>query len=244
MPGWCNICERLTIFTIRGRIFREDVSCIHCRSSNRSRQMQHVFQMELKKHTKALHTITIWNTESSRSFHEKLKTVFRDRYISSEYFGPDIKSGDFVHGVRQEDICNTSFTSNYFDFILSGDVLEHIPRPERALNEIHRVLKRDGKFIFTVPFMENVPKSDIRAKLKEDGIIEHFKKPIYHVDPLRQQGILAYVIFGEDLLEMCKKTGLICKKVKLRKPLYGIIGTNAIVFVAERMDSVKSSAFN
>ena len=145
--------------------------------------------------------------------------------------------------MRHEDVCNTSFPSDYFDFILSSDVLEHVPEPEKALIEIHRVLKREGKFVFTVPFVEGMPESDIRVKLKEDGTIEYIKEPIYHEDPIRQNGILAYVIFGEDLLDKCKKAGFICKKVNLRKTLYGIIGTNAIVFVAERMDSIKPSIF-
>ena len=43
--------------------------------------------------------------------------------------------------------------------------------------------------------MENIAKSEIRARLKEDGSLEHIKEPSYHEDPLRQEGILVYVIF-------------------------------------------------
>ncbi|MFX0195933.1 MAG: class I SAM-dependent methyltransferase [Candidatus Hodarchaeota archaeon] len=232
--GWCSICARPTAFTICGENLREDVLCIHCLSFNRSRQMYYTFRKELKEHPGGPHTITIWNTESSRSLHDKLKKFFKERYMSSEYFGTDVKSGDVVNGVLHEDICNTSFPSNHFDFILSSDVLEHVPEPQRALSEIQRVLKPGGKFIFTVPFVEGMPQSEIRARLREDGTIEHIQEPMYHGDPLRREGILVYVIFGEDLLNMCKKAGLILKKQKLYSLLNGIIGTNAIIFIAQK----------
>ncbi len=196
--------------------------------------MQYIFQRELKGYSVKPQLVTVWNTESSNSFHEILKGYFKNRYVSSEYFGADLKSGHFINGVLHEDICNTSFPSNNFDFILSSDVLEHVPNPQKALFEICRVLKPGGKFIFTVPFIENMAQSDIRARLRVDGTVEYTKKAIYHDDPLRPDGILVYVIFGEDLSEMCNKAGLIYKKEKFYRRLYGIIGSNAIVLVAQK----------
>ena len=195
--------------------------------------MQYTFREELKACGKNSRSVTIWNTESSRSLHERLKRVFRDRYVSSEYFGA-LKSGEVVNGFLQQDICRTSFRSDSFDFILSSDVLEHVPEPEEAFREVHRVLKPGGKFIFTAPFGEGMPQSDFRARLKKDGSVEYLKEPSYHGDPLRPEGILVYVIFGEDLFGMCEKAGLICNKRKLYRPFYGIIGSNAIIFVAQK----------
>lgn len=38
-----------------------------------------------------------------------------------------------------------------FDFIIFNQVMEHLPEPKLVLNELHRVLKRGGKMIYTGP---------------------------------------------------------------------------------------------
>jgi SAM-dependent methyltransferase len=43
------------------------------------------------------------------------------------------------------------FPDQSFDVVLSTQVLEHLPDPERALREAVRVLKRGGRMILTVP---------------------------------------------------------------------------------------------
>jgi SAM-dependent methyltransferase len=40
---------------------------------------------------------------------------------------------------------------NTFDFVVSFQVIEHIPKDEKFVAEIHRVLKPGGKFIVTTP---------------------------------------------------------------------------------------------
>jgi len=49
------------------------------------------------------------------------------------------------------DACNLPYKDNFFDTVVSFDVLEHIKNDQKAVSEICRVLKKDGKFIFTVP---------------------------------------------------------------------------------------------
>jgi methionine biosynthesis protein MetW len=43
------------------------------------------------------------------------------------------------------------FPENYFDFVYSGEFLEHIIAPEEALQQIYRVLKPGKEVIITVP---------------------------------------------------------------------------------------------
>ncbi len=43
--------------------------------------------------------------------------------------------------------------SNVYDMVIHSDTLEHVPNPVRGLAECHRVLKNDGKCIFTVPII-------------------------------------------------------------------------------------------
>jgi SAM-dependent methyltransferase len=43
-----------------------------------------------------------------------------------------------------------------YDTVLCSEVLEHIPRPEAALAEIHRVLRPGGRLLLSVPFLSRL----------------------------------------------------------------------------------------
>lgn len=53
----------------------------------------------------------------------------------------------------QFDMLNLDIESESFDLVVHSDTLEHVPNPERALAECRRVLRSDGKCIFTVPII-------------------------------------------------------------------------------------------
>lgn len=57
------------------------------------------------------------------------------------------------------------FQSNTFTNAFGTEVLEHCPEPEVVLKEVYRVLKDEGVFFFTVPFLWNlheVPNDEYR----------------------------------------------------------------------------------
>ena len=45
------------------------------------------------------------------------------------------------------------FNDNEFDTVLLSDVLEHIPNPNNIINEIYRVLTKNGNMLLNVPFL-------------------------------------------------------------------------------------------
>jgi SAM-dependent methyltransferase len=47
---------------------------------------------------------------------------------------------------------NFPFGDDEFDLVICNQVLEHVFEPDLFLKEIHRVLKKNGKIILTVPF--------------------------------------------------------------------------------------------
>ena len=51
------------------------------------------------------------------------------------------------------DICAHDFGETSFDVIVLSEVLEHVPAPHLAIENIHRILKIDGRLILTVPFI-------------------------------------------------------------------------------------------
>jgi SAM-dependent methyltransferase len=53
----------------------------------------------------------------------------------------------------QFDMLNLDIDSESFDLVVHSDTLEHVPNPDRALSECMRVLRSNGKCIFTVPMI-------------------------------------------------------------------------------------------
>jgi ubiquinone/menaquinone biosynthesis C-methylase UbiE len=50
------------------------------------------------------------------------------------------------------DICAIPVPDGSFDAVLCGEVLEHLPDPNRALRELTRVLRVGGRLLLTAPF--------------------------------------------------------------------------------------------
>ena len=53
--------------------------------------------------------------------------------------------------ILQGDMFSHHFDNNFFDVVTLWDVLEHVPDPTKNLNEISRILKKDGFLIVNYP---------------------------------------------------------------------------------------------
>lgn len=51
------------------------------------------------------------------------------------------------------DMRNLDIKSGSYDLVVHSDTLEHVPHPERGLSECRRVLRAEGRCIFTVPIV-------------------------------------------------------------------------------------------
>lgn len=51
------------------------------------------------------------------------------------------------------DIGKTPFKTNIVDYAILDTVLEHVPEPDKAIKELHRILKPGGKAICIAPFI-------------------------------------------------------------------------------------------
>lgn len=71
--------------------------------------------------------------------------------MAQKYTAFDSFLGDNIDVVG--DVLNMPFEKNYFDTVISTQVLEHIERPWIAVREINRVLKKGGKCILSAPFL-------------------------------------------------------------------------------------------
>ncbi len=214
--GHCVLCNGETEFQV-GFMFaskrtadgilipnwREHLNCKQCGLVNRVRAALHLFQQELRPHRLA----DVYITEAVTPAFRWLKEHF-PHAVGSEYFAGTLRSGTVVNGIRHEDLQALSFADDSFDYILSFDVLEHVPDDGRAFREMFRCLRPGGAMLFIAPFDSELEENFVRAVLREDGSIQHLAEPEYHGNPVDPEGgALAYRVFGWDCLRQLSGLG-------------------------------------
>lgn len=240
--GYCNICGRIALFLAKNPL-RETCFCSHCHSQNRQRQMAFILLHMINQEKKlgvfsSIRSIDakfkIWVTDTISPLATFLRKTLGNNLYMSEFFDEKFESGAKVNGVLHIDMRNTHFDDESLKFILSGDVIEHIPDYHRALQETYRVLEYGGAHIFTVPFYQHQSIIDRRAEIIDGELIRH-KKDWMHIDALRPEGILCYNVFAPELLCELEKIGFQSNLYLIFNPLYGIYGCDGLVIVAKKL---------
>jgi len=76
-----------------------------------------------------------------------------------QHIGLDTKKSGHNHKDEEIDVYydgkKIPFGNNHFDSILASEVLEHVPDIDKTLDELHRVLKKDGNILISMPFAWN-----------------------------------------------------------------------------------------
>jgi len=76
--------------------------------------------------------------------------------------------------IQKMDITNITKENGFFDIIICSDVLEHVLRYKKAIRELKRVLKKDGKLIITSPNERNWTICRIILRRKPIRVPDHF----------------------------------------------------------------------
>ena len=115
--------------------------------------------------------------------------------------------GEEKDGVVCQDLTRLTFGDSAFDVVISSDVMEHVSDPVAGFREVHRVLKRGGCYVFTLPIRVPMKKETVtRAVIKPDGTVEHILEPYYHKDGLNGKS-LVYTDFGQDIFDLLGEIG-------------------------------------
>ncbi len=203
----CGVCGAESDLRIDGEScesinWRETFVC-RCGLNSRIRAVLHYLRSICDKPDE----LSIYITEQVTSAYKILSHTF-PKLIGSEYLSDGTLSGQLnINGIRHEDLTNLSFASSIFDYVISLDVLEHVPHYKRALSEILRVLRQGGLFLMSVPFFLDRDFSIVRAKIESNGDVTHLLDPVYHGDPLNNSGVLCFHDFSWDLLDDIKTAG-------------------------------------
>jgi SAM-dependent methyltransferase len=161
----------------------EAVRCVRCGANQRYELLAEYINEQLGSALENLDVVEFDpNSPLSRILNKSRKYV---QTYYSENCSPGSRGAD---GARCEDLTKLTFEDNSLDLMVSSDVLEHIPDVAAAFEECARVLRKGGMHIFTVPTHD---KTFRRAQIK-DGKVVHLTEPEYHLDPLNEEGILAF----------------------------------------------------
>lgn len=101
-------------------------------------------------------------------------SVLKKHFPESKVYGIDIVEErtrgclDFYEEVRYESATSTSFHDNFFDFVVAGEIIEHLPVGEvnNFLCEMFRILKIGGIFVITTPNPR-----DIKALIRGNSVL-------------------------------------------------------------------------
>jgi len=168
--------------------------------------------------------LKILHIAPEQAFFKIFKSLNLKNYVTFDLNSPlaDIKG----------DICNMPFENNFFDFILCNHVLEHIEDDKKAMEELFRVLNKNGTAILQVPIDLEKKKTyeDLNIKTKKDRM-EKFGQ----YDHVR--------IYGRDYFDRLERVGFRVEqntyakkfsKIEIKK--YGIV-ENEIIPICKKINS-------
>jgi SAM-dependent methyltransferase len=168
----CSVCDRgLKKFIA---LPPAELLCPFCGSRSRTRRLYKVLKENNYLNGKLLHF------SPSRSVYKLLRKNPNITYFSTDY------ENEFIAEYTY-DITQIPQENNTFDIIICYHILEHIENDTKAMEELYRILKKDGVCILQTPFKEGAIYEDFSIKtpkerLKAFGQEDHVR--IYSVEGL------------------------------------------------------------
>lgn len=211
--------------------WREHLTCPKSSFNNRMRAAIHIFDSEIPAHKSDRIYISEQTTPIYRYFADRYDTVTGSEYLADlcPYGTSDYR------GIRNEDMTNLTFQDKSFERVISLDCFEHIPDCLLAFRECSRTLTPRGKMLWSVPFVTTSSRNVVRARIVENGEIDHILEPEYHYNPLTKDGCLCFTHFGWEMLDQVKEAGFSdAYAVMFWSAAFGYLGGEQLIFVAHK----------
>ena len=193
--GHCSTCNQEVTFTAKEAPLRRHFLCVKCGSIPRERALMQVIEQFYPN----WRDLIIHETSPGKRG-ASLRLAGEGKAYTPSHFFPDQQLGGIYKDMRCENLEALTFADESIDLHISQDVLEHIFHPAKAFQEIARTLKPGGAHIFTVPLVNKMKASKLRAAIAADGSINHIKKPMYHGNPINAEGSLVVTDWGYDIV--------------------------------------------
>jgi SAM-dependent methyltransferase len=225
LPGWCAACRKPATFRVgqpegNWSNLREGLVC-DCGLNGRMRLIFLALEeVAPRRDFLVLERVTV--------LYRKLAERF-PQVQGSEFLGAGRKPGEIVQlgaaSVRHESIEALSVADDSLDCIFHGDILEHVPHPDRALRECFRALRPGGVLVFTCPFFD-LERHVVRCEII-DGALRHHLPPAFHGNPVEPGGSLVFTHHGWPLIDDVRAAGFDEVKIGLCYDVHQGIVSNA-----------------
>lgn len=197
--GFCPCCDQNVVYRSTNDWLRDHFFCQNCGSIPRERALM----LTIEKYCPNWKTLLIHESSpENRGASLKLKR-YSEKYISSQFY-PNFPLGSMVKGHRNEDLEKQTFPDNFFDLVITQDVMEHVFDSEKAFIEIARTLKKGGMHIFTVPIVNKHKPTEIWANKGINGEPVFLREPEYHGNPVDPKGSPVTMHWGYDIIDFIK----------------------------------------
>jgi SAM-dependent methyltransferase len=255
--GRCNICGSRTIFFILNEApkYRESLVCKECSTTSRYRSIARGILIAAKE-LKTIEAESIKDLVKSYSnlpdssklkiYDTQVPFYYRTSYpipdILSECTWIDVQTSKFRPQQRlglqlgpnttNQNLEQLTFSDDSFDIVITSDVMEHVRLDYKAHQEIRRVLKPNGIYLFTVPNFRHKSEALIRIKITDpsDPSKDQFlMEKEYHGDPNGHDMSLCYRTYGTDLDGFLRRLGFTVEYCKTEFPETAILNTELFI---------------
>ena len=146
----------------------ENFSCPFCGANDRDR----LYALYIRGAIEKLHsdeTVRIIDFAPSSPLSLYIEWLIKEAYQKITYTTADLHLDNVDDRVDIMDM--NIYQDNFFDFFICSHVLEHVRDDKKALRELHRILKVDGKGILMVPIILSIDNID-----EDPDVIEESEK--------------------------------------------------------------------
>ena len=249
VPGFCNVCgKRVVFFYESASLRREQLICSHCGAISRYRSIARGLLKAIQELTgvqaasvKALararsrQPLRVYDTQVPFKFFRVAytlpKLLAKARWVElfTSRYDENLPPG-YVLGPNcsNENLEQLTFPDDFFDIILTSDVMEHVRLADRAHAEIKRVLRPGGFYIFTVPFLSDQyeTRTLIQVRDPHNPFDDVVLRADFHEDGNAPGGRVAvYREYGLQLLYELEALGFTANLYMTDHPELGIFNT-------------------
>lgn len=197
----------------------DNCNCPFCLSSDRER----LYLIYLEKYfDKSDKTHRVLDFAASKFFSQNLRSRPRVQYTTADLYNPNVD--------LQLDICDMhQIDAGQYDIVICSHILEHVKYPEKALNEIFRILTSTGFAIIMVPLFTDVIQTVEDEAHNSDSLrLQHYGQN----DHVR-------LYSKRDFLNQLKNSGFVVDEVRANQLdskllLKNAISENSILYVCSK----------